>query len=93
MKKNNNENFNYNEIYNKTFDYDDMKIAICIADFSHINEKFEKKFADFENIILEVVEIHNNWFIDNDLGNLSFDEVGNIQSYATRYLAEKYLEV
>ena len=82
------------DIYNKKYDYDDMKIAICIKDFyNYFEEKLKEyyeEFLDFEDLITLAVEIKNNWQIDYDNGALTQNEIGYIQEYAFRYLKEKY---
>lgn len=82
------------DIYDKKYDYDDMKIAICIKDFyNYFEEKLKEyyeEFLDFEDLITLAVEIKNNWQIDYDNGALTQNEIGYIQEYAFRYLKEKY---
>ena len=82
------------DIYDRKYDYDDMKIAICIKDFyNYFEEKLKEyyeEFLDFEDLITLAVEIKNNWQIDFDNGALTQNEIGYIQEYAFRYLKEKY---
>lgn len=83
------------DIYNKKYDYDDMKIAICIGKFYNENQcnrnlTETEDFDTFEDIITLAVEIKNNWQIDYDNGALTQNEIGYIQEYAFRYLKEKY---
>lgn len=83
------------DIYNRKYDYDDMKIAICVGEFCNDNQcnrnlTATEDFDTFENIIALVVEIKNNWQIDYDNGALTQNEIGYIQEYAFKYLKEKY---
>lgn len=79
----------------KKFDYDDIKIAICIQEFYDTHSKDiedEQDFQDYEDIITLVEEIKNNWLIDNSNSVLSQEEYAYIQNYAHKYLKEKYLD-
>lgn len=82
------------DIYDKKYDYDDMKIAIFIKDFyNYFEEKLVEhyeEFLGFEDIIMLAVEIKNNWQIDYNNGALAQNEIDYIQEYAFRYLNEKY---
>lgn len=87
--------FKQGYVYEKTFDYEDMKIAFVVQEF-YDNHKEELKdyveFTTFENCISLVGEIRDNWKIDASMTNLSDEEYAYIQVYAGRYLIEKYLE-
>ena len=83
-------------IYNSTYDFDDMKIAICIEEFYNENKENiwnnAEDFDTYDNIIRLAQEIKNNWLIDDSMSNLSEEEHAYIQSYAHKYLEEKYLD-
>lgn len=73
-------------IYDNQYDYDDIKIAVCITEYlNKINYE-----CDFEYIAFLVVEIKDNWCADKLDGCLSKTEYAYIQEYAYRYLKEKF---
>lgn len=77
------------DIYNRRYDYDDMKIAICIADFCKISPQLAEEMEDFEDIISLAVDIKDKWQADTALTK---DEYAHIQVYANRYLIENYVK-
>ena len=83
------------DIYNRKYDYDDMKIAVCIGEFCNDNQcnrnlTATEDFDTIEDIIELAVEIKESWQREYDNHTLSQSEIGYIQEYAFRYLKEKY---
>lgn len=71
-------------IYENDYDYDDIKVAVCIADrFKDWNLS-----ADFEDIAQLVLLIKDNWCADRYEGCLTGEEFAYIQKYAYRFLDE-----
>lgn len=78
-------------IYDKTYDYDDMKIALCIQDFLD-NDKpdMQINFQDFEDIIELAIRIRKSYDKCNKERTLTKEEQGYIQQFAYNYLKENY---
>lgn len=71
-------------IYDYEYDYDDIKIAVCVANrLSDWN-----LYADFEYIAQLVIFIKDNWCADEHNGILSEEDFGYIQNYAYKLLDE-----
>lgn len=79
------------DTYNRTYDYDDMKIALCIQDFLD-NDKpdMQINFQDFEDIIELAIRIRKSYDKCNKEGTLTKEEQGYIQQFAYNYLKENY---
>ena len=78
-------------IYSRAYDYDDMKIALCIQDFlDNDNPDMQINFQDFEDIIELAIRIRKNYDKCNKEGTLTKEEQGYIQQFAYNYLKENY---
>lgn len=79
------------DIYDRTYDYDDMKIALCIQDFlDNDNPDMQINFQDFEDIIELAIRIKKSYDKCNKEGTLTKDEQGYIQQFAYNYLKENF---
>ena len=78
------------EIYDKKFDYEDMKVAMVVSDFYNDHEEEMTGYELFEDIIELCIEIRKAWD-DLEKQNCSVEEYGYIQFFAERYLIEKFL--
>ena len=76
---------NKTDCYDKLYDYDDMKLAICVKGF--YDTHWTDIPMDFEDLINLAIEIKHAWLN----ADLSEEEFAYIQSFATRYLNEKFL--
>ena len=74
--------------YDKTFDYEDMKIAMVVSDFinNHENDIPYQYFEDYEDLINLCIEIKTKWLALSQETALSLD----VQSFAYNYLLEKF---
>lgn len=80
----NNEVYEGVDVYTKDYDYEDVKVAICVANrLSDWN-----LYTDFEYIARLVIFIKDNWCVDKYDGNLSEEDFGYIQNYAYKLLDE-----
>lgn len=79
----------YKEVYEYKYDYDDIKIAICVQDFiDHNSDKFFP--LTYEEIAKVVIDIKNKWKEYQKKGLLSEEEYTYIQKFAYNYLKENY---
>lgn len=79
------------DIYDRAYDYDDMKIALCIQDFlDNDNPDMQINFQDFEDIIELAIRIRKSYDKCNKEGTLTKEEQGFIQQFAYNYLKENY---
>lgn len=79
------------DIYDRTYDYDDMKIALCIQDFlDNDNPDMQINFQDFEDIIELAIKIRKSYDKCNKERTLTKEEQGYIQQFAYNYLKENY---
>lgn len=79
------------DIYDRTYDYDDMKIALCIQDFlDNDNPDMQINFQDFEDIVELAIRIRKSYDKCNKEGTLTKEEQGYIQQFAYNYLKENY---
>lgn len=77
--------------YNRTYDYDDIKIALCIQDFlDNDNPDMQINFQDFEDIIELAIKIRKSYDKCKNEGTLTKEEQGYIQQFAYNYLKENY---
>ena len=72
------------DIYTKRYDYEDIKVAIVVA------ERLDKINAhwDYEDIVRYAIHIKNEWKKQEKQGKLSTEEYCYIQAFANRYLDE-----
>ena len=70
------------DIYDLKYDYDDLKIAVCIAD----TFKDWNLCVDYEAIAGLVAHIKCEWEADHIYGYLTKEEYAYIQKFATNYL-------
>lgn len=79
------------EIYERVFDYDDMKIAMLVQEFyaEYKSIMIDKEYENYEDLVNLCIEIRSAW---EDSNELSEEEKAYIQCYAIRYLTEKFLE-
>ena len=70
--------------YDKTFDYEDMKIAMIVSEFinKHENDIPYQYFEDYEDLINLCIEIKTKW--------LALEEYVDVQCFAYNYLLEKF---
>ena len=78
------------DVYDKSYDYGDMKIAMCVADF--FNTFHKDDIYDYEDLVRIAIEIRNAWE-NEEREDLSEEEYAYVQSYAIRYLKENYLNL
>jgi hypothetical protein len=72
------------DIYLKQYDYDEIKIAVVIAE----TFKDWKIVCDYEDIALLVITIREKWKEYQPLGYLTEEEFAYMQKWATSYLNE-----
>lgn len=77
------------DVYSYIYDYDDLKIAICVADY--LNEW--KVVTSYEEIVSLVIIIKNKWKEEQQLNLLTEEEFAYIQKFARRYIAENKIEI
>lgn len=70
---------NYLDIYNRKYDYEDMKLAIFLTE-QHLD------LEDYEDILHLLVKIKEDY--NKEFDHLSFEERGYIQKYAQNWLNE-----
>ena len=75
------------DIYEHLFDYDDLKIAIVVAEC--LNEK-EADYT-YEDIADLVIKIRKSWENEQKSLSLTKEEIGYIQAYAWKYM-NKYFK-
>lgn len=74
------------DIYDYLYEYDDLKIAVCISE--HFNAR-QIPF-DYEDIAELTITIRKSWERDRRNKVLSKEDYAYIQSYAIKYLCEHY---
>lgn len=74
------------DVYEQTYDYDDMKIAIVIQDYLSLHKS--DKLRTYEELIQLAYTIKQEWLKEYDNATLNEEERAYIQSYAYRYLDE-----
>lgn len=74
------------DIYDNLYDYDDLKIALCVSDYL----SSDGKDYTYEQIAKLTMQIKYNWECDRRNGDLGREELAYIQSYAYRYMKEHY---
>ena len=74
------------DVYDKLYDYDDLKIAVSVSEY--LNEQEEP--YDYEDIANLTIKIRRNWECDRKNFELSKEEFAYIQSYAWRYMKEHF---
>lgn len=79
------------EIYDKKFDYEDMKVAMVVSDFYNDHEEEMSGYELFEDIIELCVEIRKAWNNLEKYKDCNIEEYAFIQFFAERYLIEKFL--
>lgn len=78
--------------YDKTFDYEDMKIAMVVSEFinNHENDIPYQYLEDYEDLINLCIEIKTKWLELSQEKALSLEEYAYIQFFADNYLLEKF---
>lgn len=78
--------------YNKTFDYEDMKIAMVVSEFinNHENDIPYQCLEDYEELINLCIEIKTKWLALSQEKALSLEEYAYVQFFAYNYLLEKF---
>lgn len=72
------------DIYTKNYDYEDIKVAICVAEFlDNIPLSF-----DFEIVVKIAIHIRDEWERREQEGLLTEEEYAYIQRFAINYLNE-----
>ena len=74
------------DVYEQTYDYDDMKIAIVIQDYLSLHKR--DKLRTYEELIQLAYTIKQEWLKEYDNATLNEEERAYIQFYAYRYLDE-----
>ena len=76
----------------KTFDYEDMKIAMVVSEFINNNENDipYQYFEDYEDLINLCIEIKRKWLALSQEKALSPEEYPYLQFFAYNYLLEKF---
>ena len=79
--------------YDKTFDYEDMKIAMIVSEFinKHENDIPYQYFEDYEDLINLCIEIKTKWLELSEEKALSQEEFAYVQYFAENYLLEKFV--
>ena len=77
------------DIYSKEYDYDDLKIAICVAEY--LNNVCVS--ADYEEIAKLTITIKNKWNELKTQGLLSKEEYAYIQRFAINYLHDNIIQI
>lgn len=77
------------DIYSKEYDYDDLKIAVCVAEF--LSEL--KISADYEDIARITIVIKEKWQEFQKQGLLTEEEFAYIQKFAVDYLYENEMKI
>lgn len=82
--------------YNKTFDYEDMKIAMVVNQFfsDHEDELGTSSapyyYEDYEDLVTLCMEIRKAWD-ELDMNNCGREEYAYVQYFAEHYLQNKFL--
>lgn len=78
--------------YNKTFDYEDMKIAMVVQEFFDYNQALflDNGFEDYEDFIELCVEIRQAWD-ELNIETCEREEYAYVQYFAEHYLQNKFL--
>lgn len=78
--------------YDKTFDYEDMKIAMVVGEFinNHENDIPYQYFEDYEDLINLCIEIKTKWLALSQEKARSLEEYACVQFFAYNYLLEKF---
>ena len=71
------------DIYDHLYDYDDLKIAVCVSDY--LTNETDKEYT-FEDIAQATLRIRKSWECDRINNELSQEELAYIQSYAYRFM-------
>ena len=74
-----------NDIYSRQYDYDDLKIAVCVSDYT---TPFSN--IDFEDIAKLTIMIKNDYL--KSLNDLGFEQRGYVQKFANDWLDEYFTE-
>lgn len=77
------------DVYNYKYDYDDIKIAIVIAE----TFKDWNVFCDYEDIAQLVIMIRDKWNEYQSHGWLQEEEYAYMQKWATNYLNENKTKI
>lgn len=78
----NNEVYEGVDVYTKDYDYEDVKVAICVAEF--VSER--TLYFDFETVIKIAIRIREEWEKQQETGLLTEEEYAYIQAFAVNYL-------
>ena len=76
--------------YEKTFDYEDMKLAMVVQEFYNKHEDKMNEYENYEDFINLCIEIRNAWN-DLDMGDYVEEEYAYIQYFAEMYLFDKFI--
>lgn len=74
------------DLYERKYDYDDMKIVICIEEFLSTHKELWQELECFEDIIALAIKIKKSWLAELENETLSYEHYAYIQSYAQEYL-------
>ena len=77
------------DIYEEKYDYDDLKIAVCIAD----NLSEWKVVTSYEEIAGLTIKIRNMWKENQEKGLLTEEEFAYIQKFANRFIRENKYKI
>lgn len=72
------------DIYSKEYDYEDIKVAICVAEYlGRLN-----RAVDYEDVVRITIKIKEKWCELEAKGLLTSEQCAYIQKFAVDYLYE-----
>lgn len=77
------------DIYSKEYDYEDLKIAICVVEY--LNNVCLS--ADYEDIVRITITIKDKWKELEAQGLLTEEEYAYIQRFAINYLHDNIIQI
>ena len=75
--------YNGVDVYTQDYDYEDLKIAVCVSDYIF---NIKKISVDYEDIARLTIEIRQAWEDCQRRGLLSSEEFAYCQKFAINYL-------
>ena len=74
---------NYEHVYERNYDYEDLKIAVCVSDYIF---NIKKISVDYEDIARLTIKIRQAWEDGQRKDSLSSEEFAYCQKFAINYL-------
>ena len=71
------------DVYTQDYDYEDLKIAVCVSDYIF---NIKKISVDYEDIARLTIKIRQAWEDGQRKGSLSSEEFAYCQKFAINYL-------